>query len=270
MTLTLHPSLATQFKMKSLLLFFFIVIFHTVTLLGFDYAGFNLDDTLLQNNPTAREILRQHFRKQVDVVNSIPFPSYLCNLLHQISITGVITYLNTDSSTGTKIDSHFTARYYPLVIFFKGSYIELNASLCSNPSPMADTTLLHEFMHGIHDIYISGGYLNTQIIKFYNDAKQRHCYGYSDALASCSGIYSLTPYPHTEYLFTNSKEFFACTAVSYLYGKSNMHPFSREEIQEEQPEYEAFLQELFDPNTSLEHSEFNALNHWHHLESSAY
>jgi len=258
--------------MKSLFLLFFIIVCNTINLFGFDYGGFHLDDTIFQKDSEHQEFLRKVFIRQIDEINSVQLPSCLLDFFHRFSITGVIDY--TDSFSFMVTDYTFAGRYTPST-FLMGPNIDLNAALCLNPSKgfIPGDTLLHEFMHLVHDTYAPSGFINSEIIDFYNDAKKRHCYGYFKNVEDWldpDPFSAKHPYRPEEYLFYNYKEFFACTAVAYLGGKSNVHPFSREEIQEQQPKYYAFLQKFFDPNSSLENSEFNPINNWHDLESSTY
>ncbi|MBM3857496.1 MAG: hypothetical protein FJ390_05985 [Verrucomicrobia bacterium] len=240
-----------------------------MNLFGFEYGGFYLDDTIFQNDSVHQKTLRATFQKQVEVVNSIEFSPTLSNFLHQLFITAVIAY--NPASSGKK-DYAFIGRYIPRTTIFGGAYITLNAAICGDPAHNFANydTLLHECMHAIHDIYVPGRSMNPQIIAFYNHAKANYCYGYYDDLKSCSDLYSKQPYPHQEYLFSNVNEFFACTATTFLSGKSHRHPFSREEIQEQQPEYYAFLQKFFGPDSNLEDSAFSSINNWYQAENYIY
>lgn len=251
--------------MKLIFLPFFSLTFHAISLFGFNYDGFYLNDTIFLNDPNHQKILRTNFQKQVDQINSIEFSPSLSALLHHIPITAV----RIMSPMGKTV-TDWRARYHPLKtpLPISGS-IELNTVYYSNSNynPTYSNSLLHEFMHAIHDIYIPAGMMSPKIIGFYTDAKKYGCYGYSDKLAL---IKNRSSFPHKEYLFYNPQEFFACTASTFLLGTSIRHPFLREEIENEQPEYFAFLQKLFDPNASIEDSNFNPINNWYHLEHSTY
>lgn len=244
--------------MKSIFILFLVCAFPSINLFGFDYGGFSLDETSLKNkfNKFDQKIVEEVFVQQVDVVNSVTLPADMLTIIHPVPIKVVAGLGVNDSYAG----EYFPKEYQP-PFHFTGSYIELNADTClSLIEPMTSTTLLHEFMHAIHDLYPPRNFSDPEIIEYFQDAKRRGCYGFSDYVSS-------DPYQqYIEYLFTNNMEFFAVTAVTYLYGKNDMKPFSREEIQKQQPEYYAFLQRFFNPQDSRYDPYYN----WWNLEQTTY
>ena len=91
-------------------------------------------------------------------------------------------------------------------------------------------TLLHEYMHALHDKRLPGGFANTEIEAAYRDA------------------YGVKRYEGTNaaYFLTNSHEFFAVTATLYLWGSLPVNrPYTRAAIKDAQPGYYKFLEGLF-------------------------
>ena len=91
-------------------------------------------------------------------------------------------------------------------------------------------TLLHEYMHALHDKRLPGGFANPNIEAAYRDA------------------YGVKRYEGTNsaYFLTNSHEFFAVTATLYLWGSLPVNrPYARAAIKDAQPGYYKFLEGLF-------------------------
>lgn len=233
--------------MKSVFTLLLIYALSSINLFGFDYGGFSLDETLLQNQAD-REIVETAFKQQVDVVNAVDLPPEMLSIIHSLPIKATL------DETYSYAGEYFSEEFKP-PIQFTGSYIYLNADTCfSLISYMPRTTLLHEFMHAIHDLYPPRNFSDPEIIEYFQDARTRDCYGFS-AYGS-----SDPEQQYTEYLFTNYREFFAQTAVAYLTGAFDAEPFLREAIQSQQPEYYAFLQRFFNPADSRYNPCYNGWN----------
>lgn len=87
--------------------------------------------------------------------------------------------------------------------------------------------LLHEMMHAYHDQRMPGGIANADIRMFFGRAAILHAYrGQS-------------------HMMSDVKEFFACSATTYLYGVTGQEPFRRELLREHQPTYYSWLTKLF-------------------------
>ncbi len=106
-----------------------------------------------------------------------------------------------------------------------GSFVQMGNLVTSDPRPV----LLHEYMHVYHHSRLPGGFQNPDIQGFYEEALSR-------------GLY-----PEGSYMLTNPGEFFAMTASCYLYGSVARAPFTREAIRTRQPDYYAYLGQLFGP-----------------------
>ncbi|MBX9578257.1 MAG: hypothetical protein K2W97_07260 [Chthoniobacterales bacterium] len=240
--------------MKPIFILFLVCAFSSIDLFGFEYGGFSLDDTILQNEAD-RVIVETTFKKQVDVVNAVTLPADMLAILHAVRIRA--TRDETDHYAGLYIRGGYQSLFH-----FNGSEIFFNATFClpNKLGSMGGTTLLHEFMHAIHDLYPPGNYNDLEVMGYFYEARHRDCYDFSDYGSS-------NPYmQYQEYIFTNHLEFFAETAVTYLYGTSDMQPFSREAIQQEQPQYYAFLQRFFNPADSRYNPSYN----WWNQEQTTY
>ena len=108
---------------------------------------------------------------------------------------------------------------------------------------MRGAPLLHELLHAFHEHRLTGGFSNQTIMNYYNDALHRHCYYWSLSFhgSNSHGYWA-------DYSSKNQWEFFAVTATTYLFGQDfYFEPHLRQEIQQKQPEYYLYLQQLFGP-----------------------
>ncbi len=235
--------------MKPIFILFLVCVFHSINLFGFDYGGFSLDETSLGNkfDRFDREIVEEVFKKQVNVVNAVILPAEMLAIIHAVPIKVTADLGVNDSYAGEYFPEGYQAPFH-----FTGSYICLNADLCfSSTACMPKLTLLHEFMHAIHDAYPPGNFNDPEIIGYFYDARRYDCYDFSDYGSSDPDK------QYQEYLFTNDIEFFADT---------DKEPFSREAIKEQQPEYYAFLQRFFNPADSRYNPSYN----WWNLDQTTY
>jgi len=91
--------------------------------------------------------------------------------------------------------------------------------------------LLHEMLHAYHDLKLEGGFMNSDILRYYLTAKSRHLFDVQS------------------HMMSNQREFFACAATTYLFGVTAQEPFTREHLKQADPEFYAYLQSLFGPGT---------------------
>ena len=240
--------------MKPIFILFLVCAFHSINLFGFDYGGFSLDDTILQNK-VDREIVETTFKKQIDVVNAVSLPPEMLSIIHSVPIKATL------DETHRYAGEYVPEKYQPL-FHFTGSEIFFNVDVClpNKFGSMSETTLLHEFMQAIHDLYPPGNFNDPEVMGYFYEARHLGCYDFSDYGSSDRYL------KYQEYIFTNCAEFFAETAATYLYGTSDMQPFSREAIQQEQPQYYAFLQRFFNPADSR----YNPSYGWWNQEQTTY
>ena len=113
---------------------------------------------------------------------------------------------------------------------YYGIYSKGEISLAPAQIDGHNPTLLHEYMHALHDKKLPGGFANKEIAAAYQDA------------------FSVKRYEGTNaaYFLTNSHEFFAVTATLYLWGSlPSNRPYSRGIIRGAQPDYYKYLEKLF-------------------------
>ena len=91
--------------------------------------------------------------------------------------------------------------------------------------------LLHEMLHAYHDLKLEGGFMNSDILRYYLTAKSRHLFDVQS------------------HMMSNQREFFACAATTYLFGVTAQEPFTREHLKQADPEFYAYLATLFGPST---------------------
>ncbi|HZP60838.1 MAG TPA: hypothetical protein VFB27_10990, partial [Opitutaceae bacterium] len=90
--------------------------------------------------------------------------------------------------------------------------------------------LLHELLHAFHDQRLDGGFGNRTILGYFEEAR------------------TITAFAANSHMMENNREFFACSATTYLFGVTAQEPFERDKIKENQPEFFAYLKNLFGPN----------------------
>ena len=133
--------------MKSILILFLLCAFSSIDLFGFEHGGFSLDETILKSK-TDRETVEEIFKEQVDVVNTVSLPADMLAIIHSLPINVV---------EGIGLETYEEAYAHQPFIFFSNSYINFNADIpLSQKHPMYKTSLLHECMHAIHDLYPPG------------------------------------------------------------------------------------------------------------------
>lgn len=89
--------------------------------------------------------------------------------------------------------------------------------------------LLHEMLHAYHDRVLKDGFMNAEIFRYYLTAKSLHLFD------------------NQSHMMSNQREFFACAATTYLFGVTAQEPFTRERLQQCDPEFYSYLQSLFGP-----------------------
>jgi hypothetical protein len=107
--------------------------------------------------------------------------------------------------------------------FSRGTGVEVNPSQLPPQQPV----ILHELLHAYQAYVLPGGPRNPDILKFYSQAKNGELY------------------PARAYVLVNQLEFFAVTGSLYLWGHVDRPPGNRETLRARQPEYYAWLGELF-------------------------
>ncbi len=89
--------------------------------------------------------------------------------------------------------------------------------------------ILHELMHAYHDRKVPNGFGNTDIQNLFQQART-------------SG-----QFPANSYMLSNVVEYFAMMASVYLHGSAARDPFTRQAIQEKQPDCYQWLAREFGP-----------------------
>ena len=175
--------------------------------------------------PTGRFVVYHGFKIDVgEAEGRVDVPSALTALDHQIDIvdrSGLsASLLRTFRSVPIRISVTFTGSGG----HYKGGQEVIMGSLAANDDR---PVLLHEYMHVMHYKRFPGGFQNPTIRHFYEEAMERNLY------------------PAGSYMLTNPAEFFAMTASCYLNGTVARPPYDRATIRNQQPDYYAYLGQLF-------------------------
>lgn len=108
-----------------------------------------------------------------------------------------------------------------------GRFSSAGVEIDAKPEPPEKPIVLHELLHAMHARHMPNGSNNPDIIRFYENAVRSHAY------------------PDGEYVLKNKAEFFAVTGSLYLWGYVARAPHDRQTLREKQPNYYAWLAELF-------------------------
>lgn len=101
--------------------------------------------------------------------------------------------------------------------------VTVNAAVQAPEKPI----VLHELLHAYHFRSLPGGFGNPDILRFYEAATTGNLYR--------AGAY----------VTKNVQEYFAVTASLYLWGNVDRPPFNRDNLKARQPDYYAWLGQLF-------------------------
>ncbi len=177
------------------------------------YQGFTIDDSRLKSAPNLAEIL-EATHGQIDLVLEVGLPDEILKFFRSVPFNLV--------PSGT------LPRGNPGLYSGRDQAVSVTAAVTTvGHKPV----LLHELLHAYHDQQIRGGFNNRVIIRFYDQAK---------------GISAFSAKSH---MMSNEREFFACSAATYLFGVTAQEPYQRAKVQENQPEFFQYLQKLFGAGT---------------------
>lgn len=101
--------------------------------------------------------------------------------------------------------------------------VTVNAAVQPPQKPI----VLHELLHALHFRFLPDGFGNREIYRFYEAAVAGNLYK--------SGAY----------VTKDVQEYFAVTASLYLWGNVDRPPFTRDNLKAKQPDYYAWLGQLF-------------------------
>ena len=177
-----------------------------VTNVSIAYRGFKIDLAGF-GTPAETEAAAKVVREQIDMVERVGLPSSLLGFFKTMPLR-----------VGHDLRGFF------------GTYYQGAIALSPDQLDSHNPTLLHEFMHAVHDKRLPDSFANKEIAAFYTDAF------YNKRYEGTNGAYFLL----------NAHEFFAVTATVFLYGKlPRNRPYARSEIRTAQPDYYKFLAKLF-------------------------
>lgn len=227
-------------KFVSLLLSIFFISGHALlaeitqqNLVTFSYRGFQANEAQVLNVPYLSQA-NSSIKRQIDLLYNVGLSPEVLTFFQSIPIK-VINKTVVTAAAG--IEGAYQG---------EGNGIILNIAI--NDGNPEEITLLHELLHAFHDQRLPDGFNNQTIKNYYQDAVNRRCYNWlldspDRAISYCFGYTDITTYD-----LTNQKEFFAVTATTYLFGQDpDREPHLRQDIQEKQPEYYSYLQQLFGP-----------------------
>jgi hypothetical protein len=173
------------------------------------YKGFRIDYSQVANNPNLDQI-KARMNRQIDMVVEVGLPQEVLSFFRNVP-THVIAGKHA-----------FGGHYVPAQ-----RKIEIPApSLLNSRKPI----YLHELLHAFHHQRLPNSFKNSEIIAYYHKARELKCY---DA--------------HS-HMMDNEREYFATAGTAYLFGVTELEPFTRDKVRRNQPFLFKHLQKMFGPN----------------------
>lgn len=170
--------------------------------------GVEIDITAIQSRANLNDIVNG-LRRQIDIVDAaVTDPDQKAFLM---SVPMIFA-----ASPGPADSASYSARTKTVTL----------QSLSYSPEK---PVILHELMHAYHDQKLPGGLANAEIRALYDQARG-------------SG-----KFPAGAYMLTNPIEYFGMMASVYLHGSAARDPFTREAIEEKQPEFYQWMVKEFGP-----------------------
>ena len=173
----------------------------------FRYRGFHI---WVSSFDASTELMRA-IKQQVDLALSVNAKAEI-KMFFQASRIELVPRLGFQFSRPA-VYSHFsggTIRVSPTIVRFVGRPV-----------------LLHELLHAIHHSYMPNGFLNAEIISFYRIAVSNNLF------------------PLKSHMLQNEREFFSCSATTFLFGTTGQEPFCRDRLCERLPDFAAYLSSIF-------------------------
>jgi hypothetical protein len=177
------------------------------------YRGFMIDDSAVSAQPDLAALISVT-EEQIDMVHAVGLPAKVLQFFH-----GVKLRLVPAGTFKSPTPGRYTGR--------GDRSVEVSGGLVRiGHKPV----LLHELLHAYHDQRIDGGFRNAAILRLYEAAK------------------SIPGFAAKSHMMENHKEYFACTATTYLFGVTAQEPFKREKLGQLQPASIDYLKILFGPD----------------------
>jgi hypothetical protein len=173
------------------------------------YRGFTIADSRVHDMEKQNELLSAT-KEQIDIVYEVGLSEEALTFFQSVPFE--LVPAGTISSAG-----HYVGKVRGVQV--------ASSIIADRHKPV----LLHELLHAYHDQRLEEGFRNADILKYFDRARRMTAYG---------------PKSH---MMENEREFFACSATTYLYGVTGQEPFQRGKVKNNQPEFFAYLQALFGP-----------------------
>ena len=176
------------------------------------YRGFVIDDSRVRNLPNL-EAVRGATREQNDMVCAVGVPAEILAFFQSVPFAIVPSSAMPGPTPGL-----YAAR---------DRMVRVTAGIVTTGHK---PVLLHELLHAYHNQQLPGGFRNPDVARFYRLAR------------------SIPAYAPRSHMLQNDREFFACSATTYLFGVTAQEPFTREKLKESQPDFFAYLKKRFGPD----------------------
>jgi len=173
------------------------------------YKGFTIDESRVRNMADLGKILKAT-KEQIDIVYEVGVPTEILEFFRSVPF---ILVPSGEISSGS-----------PGLYGGKDRSVKVTSKIVTTGHK---PVLLHELLHAYHDQKIPQGFNNEDIIQYFKRAQ------------------TIGAYDFKSHMMKNEREFFACSATSYLFGVTAQEPFKRDKVKDSQPKFFAHLKALF-------------------------
>jgi hypothetical protein len=175
----------------------------------FNFKGVEIDVAPIQSAPDRASVL-DGLRRQIDIIDeAVTDPAQKAFLMS-------VPLIMSPSANAGQDNAAYSA----------GSKSIMIQPLSYSPEK---PVILHELMHAYHDQKVPNGFANAEIQALYQQARTGG------------------QFPANSYMLSNVVEYFAMMASVYLHGSAARDPFTRQAIQEKQPDCYQWLLKEFGP-----------------------
>jgi hypothetical protein len=173
------------------------------------YRGFAIDESAVQGLPDLAALISAT-QEQIDMVHAVGLSAEVLSFFQ-----GVKFRLVPAGTFKAPTPGRYTGR--------GDRSVEVSAGLVR-------VGHMPVLLHAYHDQQIEGGFRNAVILRLFGAAK------------------SMPGFATRSHMMANEKEYFACTATTYLFGETAQEPFRRGKLSQLQPACLDYLRTLFGPD----------------------
>jgi hypothetical protein len=185
-----------------------------------EYKGFVVNVSPIQSAPN-RDALLTSLRRQFDIVTGVGLDEATLDFFRSNPI--VIDSASAADPAYKGTAARYARKFKPIPKQGVPGTMTIVPGMYNPTAPI----FLHELLHAFHDQKLPGAYDNPEILRFFEEAREKHLF------------------PDTSYMMLRVNEYFAMVGSAYLYGSVNRDPFTRENLETRQLDIYAWFVKEF-------------------------